>query len=202
MLFAAFNQASKAWTAAENRVETFTDARAVLDIMARELSQAVATPNITFHGDNQTVCFIAPVNSDPANYADLCKVGYEYTTGSPYEWKIVRHFTAPTAVGGGLDWDFYTNPNWWQSSDFDPNEDSPLATNSILNLQFTYLNANGTPYTVVPFTANTLPAAIVISLDAIDSRTAARLRLVNPAAWLPITNSALRSFTTTVYMNQ
>ena len=38
MLFAAFNQASKAWTTAENRVETFTQARAALDFMAKEFN--------------------------------------------------------------------------------------------------------------------------------------------------------------------
>ena len=203
MLFAAFNQASRAWTTAENRVETFTDARAVLDLMARELSQAVATPNITFHGDNQAVYFVAPVNSNPANHADLCEVGYEYRTVTPYEWKIVRHLTEPTTlnIASGGFWDFYNNATWWQT--FDPNAEASLATNSILNIQFTYLNANGTPITI-PFgglTANTLPAAIVISLDAIDSRTATRLRLVPAAAWLPITNSTLRSFSITVYMN-
>jgi prepilin-type N-terminal cleavage/methylation domain-containing protein len=35
MLFAAFGQASRAWTAAENRVDTFQTGRAILDLMTR-----------------------------------------------------------------------------------------------------------------------------------------------------------------------
>ena len=36
LLFAAFNQATKVWLQGENRVETFTQARATLDFMTKE----------------------------------------------------------------------------------------------------------------------------------------------------------------------
>ena len=78
ILFSIFEEVNKAWLNSENRVETFTQARAVLDFLSRELSQAVATPKITFYGDVNKLYFIAPLNTDPANQADLCEVGYEY----------------------------------------------------------------------------------------------------------------------------
>src|ERR1035437_5758317 len=68
MLFSAFEQISKAWTQGESRVETFTEARAVLDLMSRELSQAIATPQITFRAEKDKVYFVAPVNANPANH--------------------------------------------------------------------------------------------------------------------------------------
>src|SRR2546426_5902 len=48
MLFAAFNQASKAWLQGENRVESFQQARAALDFMSKELSQAIVNTNVQF----------------------------------------------------------------------------------------------------------------------------------------------------------
>src|SRR5664280_2130498 len=61
MLFSAFEQISKAWTNGENRVETFTQARAILDLMSRELSQAIATPKIPFSlQDKRHIYFVAP----------------------------------------------------------------------------------------------------------------------------------------------
>src|SRR5437899_1219325 len=47
MLFTVFEQVNKAWLNGENRVETFTQARALLDLMSRELSEAIATPKIS-----------------------------------------------------------------------------------------------------------------------------------------------------------
>lgn len=218
MLFSIFEQINKAWLKGENRVETFTQARATLDFLSRELSQAVATPKITFYGDTNKVYFIAPVNTDPANQADLCEVGYEYESvdtgsGKP-TLKITRRLTLPTAANVAVNsyWDFYANPSkWWNDSaeptgSFDPNGQATLATNNVLNLRFEYLKKDGTFFPVTsPYRSelngNTLPYAVLISLDVVDSRTATQLRLVQNTgtAWQTITNSTLRSFSTLVY---
>src|ERR1017187_5655727 len=79
MLFAAFSQASRAWLMAENRVETFTQARSALDLLSRELSQAIATTNISFLGSTTNVAFIAPISSDPGDLVDLEEVVYQWT---------------------------------------------------------------------------------------------------------------------------
>ena len=216
ILFSIFEEVNKAWLNSENRVETFTQGRAVLDLLSRELSQAVATPKITFYGDVNKLYFIAPVNTDPANQADLCEVGYEYesvdTLGKP-TMKITRRLTLPTAanIAAGSYWDFYANPSsWWNDSvepagSFDPNTQATLVTNGILNLQFQYLKKDGTTLPT-PYRSeanlNTLPYAVVVYIDAVDTRTAAKLRLVPNVgtAWQSITNSTLRSFSTTVYL--
>src|ERR1017187_5870806 len=62
MLFAAFSQASRAWLLGESRVETFSQARAALDFMSKELSQAIVTSNITFLADGNDLAFVAPIN--------------------------------------------------------------------------------------------------------------------------------------------
>ena len=69
LLFSVFDQINKAWLQGENRVETFTTARAALDLMSRELAQAVATPampnvpGITFYGSTKQIYFVAPLST-------------------------------------------------------------------------------------------------------------------------------------------
>ena len=75
LLFAAFNQATKAWLQGESRVETFTQARAALDYISKELSQAIVTSNITFLGSSDSIAFVAPVNGG-TNAVDLMEVVY------------------------------------------------------------------------------------------------------------------------------
>jgi prepilin-type N-terminal cleavage/methylation domain-containing protein len=215
MLFSVFEQINKAWLTGENRVETFTDARAVLDLMSRELSQAITTTNapnqITFYGDTHRVYFVAPVNTDPANQADLCEVGYEYVPGAApsFYWEITRRLTVPSPANIGTFWDFYTDPtSWWDDTGGKsfPKPDGILASNTIVNLTFQYLDINGhvlaTPYRS-EVNGNRLPYAVVVALDAVDSRTATKLKLVggpSTSAGQSILKPTLRSFTTTVYM--
>jgi prepilin-type N-terminal cleavage/methylation domain-containing protein len=194
ILFSIFEQVNKAWLNSENRVETFTQARAILDLLSREVSQAVATPTITFYGkDINDIYFVAPLNTDSGGLADLCEVGYEF---DPNQLTLRRRFTQSANAA----WDFYANPaGWWRT--FDTSKDVILADNGILNVSFYYYDANGNAITYgVP--VNKLPYSVVISLDAVDSRTFARLKLIPNVgtAWVPITNSTLRSFSTTIYL--
>ena len=218
MLFSIFEQINKAWLKGENRVETFTQARAILDLMSRELSQAVATPKITFYGDTNKVYFIAPVDASGTNQADFCEVGYEYElvdASSKPTLKITRRLTLPTIanIAANSYWDFYANPTaWWNDSaeptgSFDPNGQATLASNSVLKLRFEYLKKDGTLFpTTTPYRSeannNSLPYGVLIYLDVVDSRTATQLRLVGNSgtAWQSITNSTLRSFSTVVYL--
>jgi len=75
MLFSAFEQVSKAWLQGESRVQTFTQARAALDFMSKELSQAMVTTNITFLGNANNLAFVAPVN-DAAGTVELMEIVY------------------------------------------------------------------------------------------------------------------------------
>ena len=91
MLFSAFDQINKAWLQGESRVETFTQARAALDFITKELAQAIATTNITFIGDSHNLAFIAPVNGG-ANAVDLVEVvyrpGWTSKSGVPDQTKV------------------------------------------------------------------------------------------------------------------
>jgi prepilin-type N-terminal cleavage/methylation domain-containing protein len=209
VLFSVFDQINKAWLIGENRVETFTQARAALDFMSRELSQAIATNPITFYGDATHVYFVAPVNTAPTNVSDLCEVGYEFDQDVPvgsHNWtfQLVRHFVEPSSAANA---NLIYNPSMSLSSfgSSSPDEPAALATNSIVNMGFQYGTISGNALTFSPTwaTPNKLPYAIIISMDVVDSRTAAKLRLVpytGPPSWTNITSSTLRSFTTTVYL--
>lgn len=76
LLFTAFNQASKAWLQAENQVDTFQEARAALDFMAKELSQAIVTTNIQFLANVNSLAFVAPVSTSAGDGGDLVQVVY------------------------------------------------------------------------------------------------------------------------------
>jgi prepilin-type N-terminal cleavage/methylation domain-containing protein len=204
LLFSVFDQINKAWLVGENRVETFTQARAALDLMSRELSQAIATNPITFYGDATHAYFVAPVSTAPTNLSDLCEVGYEFVPGTApnYTWEIVRHFIEPNSVANaGL---IYTPMLVSSFGPATPDEPAILATNCVVNMGFQYgtISGGAITYSSTWNTPNTLPYLIIISMDVVDSRTATKLRLVQNTGnnWLPITNSTLRSFSTTVYL--
>ncbi|HUI08249.1 MAG TPA: prepilin-type N-terminal cleavage/methylation domain-containing protein [Verrucomicrobiae bacterium] len=122
MLFSAFNQVNKAWLMGESRVETFTQARAALDFMTKELSQAIVTTNIIFVGNANNIAFVAPLNGG-TGAVDIVEVVYrpDWRPGQPIvtldpgniftnavnTWpaKLVRRtsfFDAPASAG----WDY------------------------------------------------------------------------------------------------
>ena len=191
LLFAAFGQASRAWLLAENRVETFTQARAALDFMSRELSQAIATSNISFLGNATNVAFVAPVSTDPANLVDLEEVVYRRNNQTARLERQVTPFSA-----GTLTWDFYSRPQAWPDT---VDSTVPLADN-IVWLKLSYVDASGntigppsfwnsTPVISTPWAAgqagtatmtNRAPAGVQIEIGAIDSRAATRLQAIAP----------------------
>jgi prepilin-type N-terminal cleavage/methylation domain-containing protein len=220
MLFAAFSQASRAWLQAENRVETFTQGRVALDLMARELSQAIATTNISFLGSATSVAFIAPISTS-AGDVDLEEVVYQWTGGT-----LVRQVT-PASAGAAL-WDFYTNPKNWPATTA-PGVPVPVADN-VVSLSLSYVNTNGTTelfwnstalpglaWSGIPSSASAVaqgamtnrpPAGVLIAIDTIDSRAAARLQAIitppgftnasNITPYTNLINQVRKSFTTFV----
>jgi len=198
MLFAAFSQASRAWLQAENRVETFTQGRVSLDLMSRELSQAIATSNISFLGSATNVAFIAPISTSPGDMADLEEVVYQWTGGA-----LVRQVTPASSAA----WDFYpnvthpNNPQIWP----DTAAGAPvIVADNVVSLSLSYVNTNGT---AVPFWNSTglpglawsgipdsnsaaafigapqamgyrPPAGVQITIGTIDSRAAAKLQAI------------------------
>jgi prepilin-type N-terminal cleavage/methylation domain-containing protein len=197
LLFAAFNQGTKVWLQSENRVETYTQARAVLDFMANEISQAVTSSNVCFHGDATHFYFVAPLSA--SNRADLCEIGYVF---DPTLRTLTRQFTAPTTLNIGGNWDININgSSWWNA--FDLSAQVVLATSNIVNLTFAYLDQNLYPLpvantTIFPNNTN-LPYAIQITINVIDSRAAARLSVAGTST-NAIINESMRPFYRLVYI--
>jgi prepilin-type N-terminal cleavage/methylation domain-containing protein len=171
MLFAAFSQASHAWLLGESRVETFGQARAALDFMAKELSQAIVTSNITFLADRRDLAFVAPVNQG-TNAVDLMEVVYRlgipssssanpdpggFFTNAVNAWpkKLVRrtsHFGAPFNEGWDYGqgqvcltppWDFYgPTPNHNWPETSAFSRTAVLADN-VMSISFQFFDAVG-----------------------------------------------------------
>jgi prepilin-type N-terminal cleavage/methylation domain-containing protein len=194
MLFAAFSQASRAWLIAENRVETFTQARAALDLMSRELSQTITTSNISFLGSATNIAFIAPINTIPGDVVDLQEVVYRWT-GTNLE-RQATPFSAP----GGV-WDFYSFPQTWPKDATAP----VTVADNVVSVELGYVYANGTtdsfwnsnsstllpgPYwSKIPSSLSAFaqggmtsrpPAGVKITLGTIDTRGMTRLRAIAP----------------------
>jgi prepilin-type N-terminal cleavage/methylation domain-containing protein len=165
LLFAAFDQTSKAWLQGESRVETYSSARAALDYMSRELAQAVVSTNyLQFFGTTNAVAFIAPSDDRLTDVVDVAEIVYRLNwkapngdntglftnTAPPY--KLMRRTSVySTAVNECWDygqnqtcsfaWDFYSpsTPNDWMETS-QSNRTAVLAEN-IMSLAFTYVSA-------------------------------------------------------------
>ncbi len=160
LLFAAFTQTNKAWLQGESRVETFVQARAALDFISKELSQALVTTNVPFAANYDSLAFIAPVSDDVNDRVDLVEVAYRLswyvsTAGNDPngvfvdhvgQWpkKLVRRSATFTSTSGWsygqgssttTPWDFYTNPDWPETAS--SNRTAILAENVVsINFEF------------------------------------------------------------------
>jgi prepilin-type N-terminal cleavage/methylation domain-containing protein len=242
LLFGVFGQASRAWLQGENRVETFTDARAVLDLMSRELSQALVNSNLQFLANTNSLAFVAPVSTANGS-VDLMEVVYVLSNSVPfnYTYSLIRRASlcGPVVPGHcydygqkmacpGSPWDFYSSPNWPETSD--PTLTTVVA-NHITSLQYTLYDTNGgawvywnssvnpsgvswhhelpppglpsgipapAPYPGMTMTSRA-PGGVEIQIVAVDSRAANRLQPgMNPGAVSNIINQAQKTFVTFV----
>ncbi len=199
MLFAAFSEASRAWLIAENRVETFTQARAALDLMSRELTQAIATTNISFLGRATKVAFIAPISTSPSDLVDLEEVVYQWNGSN-----LVRQVTPASAAGGV--WDFYpdathpNNPQTWPTT-----ANAPVSVaDRIVSFKLSYVHTNGMveafwnstglsgpAWSGIPDSNSAVafigapgamgyrpPAGVQITIGIVDARAATRLQAI------------------------
>jgi hypothetical protein len=101
LLFGAIDQANRAWLTSENRVETFTQARAALDFMSREISQAITTNTIPFLAQESTMQLgtISPVTLYFGNIAFVASVGNGASDGMDL-MEVVYRLSMPSVAGG------------------------------------------------------------------------------------------------------
>jgi prepilin-type N-terminal cleavage/methylation domain-containing protein len=185
-LFVLFQQSARAWNLGNSRIETFQTSRVVVDRIAQELAIAITRTNVHFRGQDDQIWFVAPVEPSRALSSDLHEIGY---TWDPLGWAVIRHSTPPDSS----DWNIFS-PSWWSSMA----TTRLMASNSILDLRFTYYDATGSAISP-PGAATNLPAAVRVTIQVLDNRAADQFRMVpdNP----DITNRYLRTFTKLVRLH-
>jgi len=182
MLLSVFGQASKAWTSGADQVELYQTGRAVLDLMARDLSQVrVQMPNYPFNGAATGVTFYAAV-SDPPVLSDLDRVQYSWSAANG---TLTR---TNTPLGG-------------------PPSGTSLITSNLVFFYLSYRTNNAshslTKYSLTynTTTANSnAPAAVEVTLGLLSSRAAAAYWPASASARMNITSANLRVFTEMIYL--
>jgi len=218
-LAVAFNSASTAWTQGEKDVDRFSQARATIDLMTRDLRQVLVTTNLQFYANTNSLAFVAPVNDDPTS-ADLAEVVYILNWNDPTmgpllnrpPFKLIRRFT-PAVNTAGSPWDVYSNPLNWPTTA----ATTSTVCDTIINFTITcvdtnnnsatptsYWNSTPTPnawteggVSLVPLKGtgtmtNMPPAYINVHLEVLDTKTARLLTNfpVASAAYANLTNKA------------
>jgi type II secretory pathway pseudopilin PulG len=116
-------QVNKAWAAGQQRVESFQNGRALLELMGRELSQAVISNKLQFiedppdlAGGNNLNSMLSATTPQVANsdslfwqmpfagnaYGNICEVGYlltSNTTVKPAQYQLQRYYVPPDILG-------------------------------------------------------------------------------------------------------
>ncbi len=181
MLLSVFGQASKAWTSGEDQVELYQSGRAVLDLMARDLSQTrVQMPNYPFNGAATGVTFYAAV-SDPPVLSDLDRVQYSWSAANG---TLTR---TNTPLGG--------TPSG-----------ASLITSNLVSFRLRYWANNASHTLTNSLTYNTTtansnaPAAVEVTLGLLSSRAAAAYWPASASARMNITSANLRVFTEMIYL--
>lgn len=199
LLFNAFNQASRAWTTAERNVGSTQQARAALEMIARELSQVVYATNAV---------------KRPVPYGRINSIGFvaapvDQRTNQPQPDVIITYQTVQ--VSNGL---FAlcrsVSTNGYQGETLqqlllpaDPARDTiadHVVSFVISNLPGTAQppeeNWRPTPY----YNPNRTPLAISFHLTVIDERSAAQLARGGNAARPEILRAASRTHHLTVFL--
>jgi prepilin-type N-terminal cleavage/methylation domain-containing protein len=176
VLFSVFDNVQKAWLQGENRVETFTQARAALDYMSRELAEAMVNTNsLQFFGTNTAVAFIVPSDDQLGGTVDLAEIVYRLSQpsahaqitpqyfGDPFTntvppYSLMRRYTpySETQVNcrnyglgtpcAGIPWDFYSNLIPDNWMETAPKNRVSTLAENIVSLNFTFVSTNGTQY--------------------------------------------------------
>jgi prepilin-type N-terminal cleavage/methylation domain-containing protein len=148
LLGSLLSTVGRAWTRGEQQTSEFQDGRAVLELIGRELAQAVISPNVQFIHDpslsgipqranSDCIFWAAPTNSTVAG--SLAEVGYylseNYTNNSGADvFQLKRFFVPPNDA---TNYQIFTSPN--QPSD----TGAPWVSNFITNQNLSTTVANG-----------------------------------------------------------
>jgi hypothetical protein len=119
LLASIVGQVNKAWASGQQRVESFQSGRAILELIARELSQAVISNKLQFvqnptdlAGGTNLASMLSGSTPQVANsdslfwqmpfagnaYGNICEIGYLLTSNTvakPAQYQLQRYFVAP-----------------------------------------------------------------------------------------------------------
>jgi prepilin-type N-terminal cleavage/methylation domain-containing protein len=173
LLFSAFDQTSKAWLQGESRVETYSSARAALDYMTRELSQAlVNSNNFQFFGLTNAVAFIESSSDSLTDQVDVAEVVYRLNQisasaantnaaylGDPFTnnappYKLMRRSSVYSIAANecwdygqnvpcSFAWDFYYPSALFNWMETSQSNRVGVLAENIMSLTFQYVSANG-----------------------------------------------------------
>lgn len=106
LLASLISGVSRAWVSGERQVETFQDGRAILEIMSRELSQALISPKLQFvqnpslppaanqRTNSSSLFWQAGLAS--TNSGNVSEVGYFLSEDAQHNFRLRRFFVPPT----------------------------------------------------------------------------------------------------------
>jgi type II secretory pathway component PulJ len=125
MLSVIVGQVNKAWFTGQQRVESFQNGRAVLELISRELSQAVISNKLQFvqnppdlAGGSNLTAMLSGSDTQVANsdsifwqmpcagnpYGNICQVGYLLTLNTaskPAQYQLRRYYVQPDNLAPG-----------------------------------------------------------------------------------------------------
>ncbi len=193
LLLSMFSQSSDAWLASQENVERQRSARVALELISRDLSQAListSSPAIDFFGRSNDIYFITTAPSQPGQISDMEEIGYRLDINNG---KLYRYSTPPTNDVSSHTWNPRANstgflplsgvPNQWtwptltNIENFLYTDDADaLIADGIIDLQFKYYSNGSKPFvpswttsnsfigTTFDYFTNSLPPIVDVNL--------------------------------------
>jgi len=179
MLMGAFNQASKAWVAGENQVETFQTGRAVLDLMSRDLGQVCVGTNYPFSGTASTISFYSAIGGS-SDTSDIYQITYTYTA-SPS--RTLQRSSTPL-YGGTTSM-------------------RTVLVNTVIGCSFAFLTNDSNHRLTLqawPNNDSNAPVAVEVNLGLLSSRQTNTAGDVTSRAFTNVINANLRTFHELIFL--
>jgi len=226
LLLGMVDSATKLWRENENRVESYREARAALNLISNDLRSLYASANTNFFapefpgfsGLTNSVGFLATLPSsaqDTASRSDLCTVAYFYGfgRGSSFSQKRTGNIYRYFIESNGTFTNLTTSGNFFNAASPDPMDVNPVApiellARNIADLQIRhYTITNGSLAGFNQSTNTPLPDLIEVSITAVNNQFAERLGATSETEWkaaasLPDYQRNIRTFTTRIPIRQ
>jgi prepilin-type N-terminal cleavage/methylation domain-containing protein len=192
MLMGLVDGAAKLWRTNENRVESYREARAALNLIASELRTIHASTNSNFFNlqtnsadADSTLAFLTALPLDAqssTNKSDLCAVAFFLSEGPVSDigpesrtttWNLYRYLRESNDTFTALT-NNPASPDLWPPN-FRP-EDGEILARNIRSLQIRAFTQNGTSWqTWTQSAAKPMPDLVEIEIEAVNTELAKRL---------------------------